>query len=60
MNITIGIVMLAIGIGMVLLGRPRKGEDFRPFLGSTSMFVGYPAITLVFLAMGFLTIVLNL
>ena len=60
MNITIGIVMLIIGIGMVLLGRPRKGEDFRPFLGSTSMFVGYPAITLVFLAMGFLTVMLNL
>jgi hypothetical protein len=60
MNLIIGIVMLAIGIGMILLGRPRKGEDLRPFLRSTSMFVGYPAITLVFLAMGVLTIVMNL
>jgi hypothetical protein len=60
MNLTIGIVMLAIGIGMILLGRPRKGEDLRPFLESTSMFVLYPAITLVFLAMGVLTIVMNL
>jgi hypothetical protein len=60
MNLTIGIVMLVIGIGMILLGRPRRGEDFRPFLGSTSMFVAYPGITLVFLAMGFLTIVMNL
>ena len=60
MDLTIGIVMLVIGLGMILLGRPRKGEDLRPFLGSTSMFVLYPAITLVFLAMGLLTIVMNL
>ena len=60
MNLTIGIVMLAIGIGMILLGRPRKGEDLRPFLATTSMFVLYPAFTLVFLAMGVLTIVMNL
>ena len=26
MNLTIGIVMLVIGLGMIFLGRPRKGE----------------------------------
>ena len=60
MNLTIGIVMLVIGLGMIFLGRPRKGEHLRPFLASTAMFVLYPAFTLVFLAMGFLTIVINL
>jgi flagellar motor component MotA len=60
MNLTIGIVMLVIGLGMIFLGRPRKGEDLRPFLEPTSMFVLYPAFTLVFLAMGLLTIVMNL
>ena len=61
MNLTIGIVMLVIGLGMIFLGAsPCEGEHLRPFLASTAMFVLYPAFTLVFLAMGFLTIVMNL
>jgi hypothetical protein len=60
MNVTIGIVMLCIGVGMILLGRPRKGEDLRPFMHSTIVFAVYPAVVLVFLAIGLLTIVTNL
>jgi hypothetical protein len=60
MNLTIGIVMLAIGLGMILLGRPRKGEDVRPFMRSHPAVAAYPGLVLVFLAMGILTIVLNL
>ena len=60
MNLTIGIVMLVIGLGMIFLGPyPQRGTP--PAIpASTAMFVLYPAFTLVFLAMGFLTIVMNL
>jgi len=60
MNITIGIAMLVIGIGMILLGMPRKGEDRRPFLHSHLAYAVYPALILVFLSMGILTIVMNI
>ena len=60
MNLAIGIVMLAIGLGMILLARPRQGEDKRPFLRSPFVYAVYPALILVFLAMGVLTIVMNL
>lgn len=60
MNLTIGIVMLAIGLGMIVLGRPRKGESMRPFMHSRFVFAVYPAMTLVFLALGSLAIVMNL
>ncbi len=60
MNLTIGIVMLAIGLGMIFLGLPRKGEDMRPFMQSRLAFALYPALILVFLAMGTMTIVMNL
>ena len=59
MNVTIGIVMLCIGLAMILLGRPRKGEDMRPFLRSSLASAGHPAMILVFLAIGMLTIVMN-
>jgi hypothetical protein len=57
LNLTIGIVMLAIGLGMILFGR-RNGT--RPFMNSRLVFAVYPAMTLVFLAMGILAIVMNL
>ena len=59
MNVTIGIVILCIGLGVILLGRPSKGEDMRPFLRSSLASAVYPAIILVFLAIGMLTIVMN-
>jgi hypothetical protein len=60
MNLTIGIAMLGIGLAMILLGLPRKGEDKRPFMHSHFIFATYPALILVFIAMGTLTIVMNL
>ena len=60
MNITIGIVMLCIGLGMIPLEHPRKGEGMRPFLRSSLASVVYPAIILVFPAIGVLTIVMNI
>jgi hypothetical protein len=51
--------MLCIGLAMILLGRPRKGEDMRPFLRSSLASAVYLAIILVFLAIGMLTIVMN-
>jgi sulfite exporter TauE/SafE len=60
MNITIGIVMLCIGLGMIFLALPRKGEGRRPFLQSPLVYAVYPALILVFLAMGILTAVMNL
>jgi len=60
MGLTIGIVMLCISLGMILFGRPRKGEDVRPFMTSSLAFALYPGITLVFLAIGVLAVVTNL
>jgi len=60
MNLIIGIAMLCIGLAMILLGRPRKGEDKRPFMHSHLVYATYPALILVFIAMGSLTIVMNL
>jgi hypothetical protein len=60
MNVAIGIVMLCIAGVMVLLGRPRKGEDARPFMRSPVIYATYPAVILVFIAMGLLTLVMNL
>ncbi len=57
MNLTIGIVMLAIGLGLIVFGR-RNGS--RPFMQSHLIFATYPAMTLVFLSMGILAIVMNL
>jgi hypothetical protein len=57
MNLTIGVVLLAIGLGMILFGR-RNGT--RPFMHSHVAFALYPAMTLVFIAFGVLTIVMNL
>jgi len=57
MNLIVGVVLLAIGIGMIVLGRR---ITTRPFMNSPLVFAVYPAATLVFLAMGILTIVMNL
>jgi hypothetical protein len=57
MSLTIGIVMLAIGLGMIVFGRRNGGH---PFMHSSFVFALYPALTLVFLAFGVLTIVMNL
>jgi hypothetical protein len=51
--------MLCIGLGMILLGRLRKSEDMRPFLRSSLASPVYPAMILVFLAIGVLTVVMN-
>jgi hypothetical protein len=52
--------MLGIAAALLLLGRPRKGEDMRPFMTSSLVYAVYPATILVFIAMGMLTIVTNL
>jgi hypothetical protein len=60
MGLAVGIVTLCIGFAMILFGRPRKGEDMRPFMKSSLAFALYPGMTLVFLAIGLLAIVTNL
>jgi hypothetical protein len=60
MNVATGIGMLCIAVAMVLLGRPRNGEDARPFMRSPFVYATYPAIILVFIAMGTLSIVMIL
>jgi hypothetical protein len=60
MNVAAGIVMLCITIAMVHPGRPRKGEDAWLFMRSPLIYAAFPAIILVFIAMGMLAIVMNL
>ena len=60
MGVTLGLGMLGIAAALLLLGRPRKGEDVRPFMKSSLVFAVYPAMILVFIAMGSLSIVMNL
>lgn len=60
MGVMFGLAMLGIAAALLLLGRPRKGEDMRPFMTSSLVYAVYPAMILVFIAMGMLTIVMNL
>jgi hypothetical protein len=60
MNVATGIGMLCIAVAMVLLGRPRNGEDARLFMRSPLIYAAFPVIILVFIAMGTQTIVMNL
>ncbi|MGO4573301.1 hypothetical protein [Microvirga sp. 2TAF3] len=60
MSVTPGLAMLGIAAAMLLLGRPRNGEDARPFLKPKLAFAVYPAMILVFIAMGSLSIAMNL
>jgi hypothetical protein len=55
-----GIVLLAVGIGLVILALPRRGEDIRPFLKFPLAQVLYPSICLVLLSMGAAVILTNL
>lgn len=52
MNATIGIVMLCIGVGLVLVARPRNYEDCRPFMAGVVMRHLYPALVMVILVFG--------
>jgi hypothetical protein len=52
MGLTAGLVLLALGILLVALGRPRRGEDLRPFLRSPLAQVLYPSLCLVLLSLG--------
>jgi hypothetical protein len=56
MNLIAGIMLLVIGLGMILFGRRNGG---RPFMHSSLVFAVYPAMVLVFIAFGVLTIALN-
>jgi hypothetical protein len=60
MNVAAGIAMLCIAVAMILPGRPRKGEDAQPAMRSPLIYATFPATILVFIAMGLLTIVMNL
>lgn len=60
MGVILGFAMLGIAAALLLLGRPRKGEDIRPFMTSSLVYAVYPAMILVFIAMGSLSIVMNL
>ncbi len=35
MGVIVGLAMLGIAAALLLLGRPRKGEDIRPFMTSS-------------------------
>lgn len=52
--------MLCIAAALLLLGRPCKGEDMHPFMTSSLVYAVYPAMILVFIAIGMLTIAMNL
>ena len=60
MGVTGGLVLLGTGVALVLLGLPRRREELRPFLRSTLAFALYPAVCLVFLAMGVAVVITNL
>jgi hypothetical protein len=56
----LGFAMLGVAAALLLLGRPRKGEDVRLFMKSSLVFAVYPAAILVFIAMGTLSIVMSI
>jgi hypothetical protein len=54
-NITLGIVLLIIGVAMVLLARPNQYGNRRLSM-SRNILTIYPAICLIFLAFGLMAI----
>jgi hypothetical protein len=55
MNLTLGIVLLIIGVGMLLLARPNQYGNRRLSM-SRSILTVYPAICLAFIAFGLMAI----
>jgi hypothetical protein len=60
MGLATGLGLLAIGLVLVLVALPRRGEDMRPWLRSSLAQVAYPSICLVFIAMGAATTATNI
>ena len=59
MELAIGLVLLVIGLGLVLAGRPNwQGQRLLPMSGG--LMVVYPAVCLAFIAFGIIMIVMNL
>ena len=55
MNLTLGIVLLIIGVGMLLLARPNQYGNRRLSM-SRNILTVYPAICLAFIAFGLMAI----
>lgn len=59
-SLTLGGVLLCIGLATILLGRPSEGEDIRTFMRSSLLFADYSAMILAFIAFGVRIIEMNL
>ncbi len=60
MELMSGLLLVAVGAGLVLVALPRPGEDIRPFLKSPLAQAVYPSVCLVFFAMGAAVVVTSL
>jgi hypothetical protein len=52
MGLTGGTVLIALGVALVLLSMPRRGEDTRPFMRSAFAQAVVPALCLGLLTFG--------
>ncbi|HZD88753.1 MAG TPA: hypothetical protein VE224_01530 [Pseudolabrys sp.] len=52
MSETIGIVLLLLMVGMIIIARPRAGQDRAPFLGTWAMTQAYILVMLTFFLAG--------
>ena len=57
MGLTGGTVLIALGVAIVLLSMPRRGEDVRPFMRSTFAKALIPTVSLAFLTFGLAIII---
>jgi hypothetical protein len=60
MHLTGGVVLFLLGIGLVLLARPRRHEDVRPFMRSAFGSAIIPPLCLALMTLGVAIIITNL
>ena len=60
MGLTGGAILIALGVALVLLSMPRRGEDVRPFVRGAFAFSLIPAVCLALITFGVALIITNL
>ncbi|MGA0594600.1 hypothetical protein [Enterovirga sp. CN4-39] len=56
MDFGLGGIILAAGVVLVIIGTARRGEECRPFLRGSLMFLVFPSLCLVLISAGLVSL----